>query len=71
MEYSELTERQKTQLAGDYLVRLADEGVFAEVMGVDYDAPSYGDMAEALSLVPEDVMEREFGGISFTEDDFS
>lgn len=70
MEYSELTDYQKTQLAGDYLVRLADDGRFAEVMGVDYDAPSYGDMGNALDLVPADVMEMEFGSYVFTEDDF-
>ena len=70
MEYSELTVEQKNYLAGDYLVRLANEGVFAEVMGVDYDAPSWGDMLDALSIVPEDVLEREYSGICFTEDDF-
>lgn len=70
MRYEELTEEQKTQLAGDYLVRLADEGVYAEVMGADHDAPSYGEMMEALKLVPEDVLEREYGGVVFGEDDF-
>lgn len=70
MDYSELNESQKEQLANDYMVRLVNEGVFAEVMGVDYDEPSYCDVANALELVPEDVLEREYGGMTFSEDDF-
>lgn len=70
MTYDELTEEQKALVAGDYLCRLADEGAFAEVMGVDYDAPSWGDIANALYLVPQDVLEREYEGVCFSEDDF-
>lgn len=70
MRFDELTEEQKTQVAGAYLCRLADEGVFAEVMGADYDAPSWYDMGNALELVPIDVLEREYGDVEFTEDDF-
>lgn len=70
MEYSELNERQKEQLANDYMVRLVNEGTFAEVMGVDYDEPSCWDVANALELVPDDVLEREYGDILFTDDDF-
>ena len=70
MRYDELTHEQKNQLAGAYLCRLADEGTFAEVVGVDYDAPSWGDMMNAIDLVPSDVLEREYGSVCFTEDDF-
>ena len=70
MTYDELNTRQKHFLAEAYLCKLADEGVFAEVMGVDYDAPGYRDLANALELVPEDVLAREYGDYVFTEDDF-
>jgi len=70
MQYDELTHEQKNQLAGAYLCQLADDGKFAEVMGVDYDALSYGDMADAIDLVPSDVLEQEYGSVCFTEDDF-
>ena len=70
MEYGELTVEQKGFLAQAYLCKLADEGTFAEVMGVDYDAPSWGDLASALELVPEDGRANEYGNDVFTEDDF-
>ena len=70
MTYDELNTRQKHFLAEAYLCKLADEGVYAEVMGVDYDAPGYRDLANALKLVPEDVLSREYGDCVFTEDDF-
>lgn len=70
MTYDELTREQKQQLAEAYLCRLADEGVYGEVMGVDWDAPSYGELAAALSLVPDEVLREEYGGVVFTSDDF-
>lgn len=70
MTYDELTYDQKNQLAGDYLCRLADEGTYAEVMGVTWDAPSWDEMGCALELVPDDVMRREYEGYCFGEDDF-
>ena len=48
MTYDELSTEQKHFLAESYLCRLADEGVYAEVMGVDYDTPGYRDLADAL-----------------------
>lgn len=71
MTYDDLTREQKNQIAGNYLCRLADEGVFAEVMGVDYDEPSWHDMIFAVDIVPDDVMRREYDGVYFTEGDFS
>lgn len=70
MTFDELNTRQKHFLAEAYLCKLADEGVYAEVMGVDYDAPGYRDLSNALELVPEDVLAREYDGVFFTEDDF-
>lgn len=70
MTFDELNEEQLQQLAERYLIALADEGVYAEVMGVDWDVPSYGEIAQALSLVPHDVLAANYDGIEFTEDDF-
>lgn len=70
MYYDELNERQKQQLAENYLCELADEGTYAEVMGVDWDAPSYGELASALELVPESVLQDRYSDVVFSEDDF-
>lgn len=58
------------ELKQDYLVQLADEGVFAEVMDVDYDFPAYGDFADADDLVSNDVVYEVYEGIGFVPDDF-
>lgn len=58
------------ELKQDYLVQLADEGTFAEVVGRDYDFPAYGDFADADELVPDDVVFEVYGGIQFYPDDF-
>ena len=70
MTIKELSKDQLHELKERYLMKLADEGTFAEVMGVDYDAPSYGDLANADEIVPDDVIEREYEGVCFVEDDF-
>ena len=70
MTYSELTRDQLIQLKQDYMVQLADCGEFAEVMGVDYDEPSYGDLVNADELIPDDVIKEHYGDIWFYEDDF-
>ena len=51
------------------MTQLADEGDFAE-FGVDYDEPSYGDLANADEIVPDDVVFREWEGTEFVEEDF-
>ena len=70
MTIKELSKDQLHELKERYLMKLADEGTFAEVIGVDYDAPSYGDLANADEIVPEDVIEREYGNVTFVADDF-
>ena len=70
MTLQELSKDQLHELKENYLMRLADEGTFAEVMRTDYDEPSYGDLANADSIVPDDVIEREYEGVCFVEDDF-
>ena len=64
------TRDQLIELKVSYLYELAGEGVFAEVLGRDYDEPSYMDLAEADSIIPDDVIFDHYDGITFVEDDF-
>lgn len=70
MDVRDLDREQLTQLKGHYLCQLADEGIFAEITGRDYDAPSYYDMAFADEIVPDDVIFRNYEDTYFTEEDF-
>ena len=70
MNVTELNREQLVQLKQRYLTILADEGTFAEVLGVDYGAPSWGDMANADEIVPDDVVFREWEGTDFVAGDF-
>lgn len=70
MTIKDLSKDQLHELKERYLMKLADEGAFAEVMDVDYDEPSYEDLANADDTVPDDVIEREYEGVCFVEDDF-
>ena len=71
MDVRDLSREQLAQLKGNYLCQLADEGIFAEITGRDYDAPSYYDMAFADEIVPDDVIFEHYEGFSFVEEDFS
>lgn len=70
MDVRDLDREQLTKLKADYLVKLSNEGSFAEVFGVDYDSPSWYDIANADSLVPDDVVFDEYAGTDFVEEDF-
>lgn len=79
MLFDELTDEQKLQVKQDYLVRLADKDMFIKTMkqwhpdayGNEDDkerAPSWGEMADADELVPDDVMRQE--GVEYVSGDF-
>lgn len=70
MTITDLSKEQMHELKGNYLAKLADEGVFAEVLGVDYDEPSYDDYAHADKIIPDDVIFREYKDTIFVQDDF-
>ena len=70
MDIRELSKDQMHELKERYLMKLADEGSFAEVLDVDYNEPSYGDLTNADEIVPDDVIFREYEGICFVPDDF-
>ena len=65
-----MNREQLTELKQRYLMILADEGTFAEVLDVDYDEPSYADLANADEIVPDDVVFEEWEGTYFVEEDF-
>lgn len=70
MNVTELNREQLTFLKQAYMTQLADEGTFAEMFGVDYDEPSWGDLANADELVPDDVIFDHYEGADFVEEDF-
>jgi len=70
MDVTELTREQLTELKCNYLEQLADEGTFAEVLDVDYNEPSYFDLANADEIVPDCVIFRNYEGVCFVNDDF-
>lgn len=65
-----MTRDELTELKGNYLVELANEGRFAEVMGRNYDFPDWDDVLNADKYVPDDVIFREYEGVGFVKDDF-
>lgn len=70
MNVTELTREQLTELKCNYLEQLADEGTFAEVLDVDYNEPSYYDLANADGIVPDCVIFKNYEGVCFVNDDF-
>ena len=57
MTFSELTQDQKIKLKQDYLTNKKPN-------------VSYGELADADELVSDAELEAEYGGVSFTPDDF-
>lgn len=70
MEIRELSNEQMLELKQMYLTQLADEGSYAEILGVDYDEPSYWDLAHADEIVPDDLIFRQYEGVDFVPEDF-
>ena len=70
MEIRELSSEQMLELKQRYLTQLADEGSYAEILGVDYDEPSYWDLAHADKIVPDDLIFRQYEGVDFVPEDF-
>ena len=70
MRYDELNDEQKQFLAEAYLMQLADCGEYAEVVGVEWDAPSWGELLAARSIVGDGLLEEHYSGIEFVDDDF-
>ena len=71
MDVTELSREQLTGLKQHYLIELASEGDYAEVMGVEWDEPSWGEIAAADEIVPDELVFDYYAGILFSEDDFA
>lgn len=71
MNVQDLNREQLTFLKQAYMTQLADEGLFAEMFGVDHNEPSWGDLARADELVPDDVIFDHYEGTDFVEEDFA
>ena len=70
MTIRELNREQLTKVKQRYLIQLADSGEFAEIVGRDYDEPSWDDLARADEIVPDDVVFRNYEGYFFIKEDF-
>lgn len=78
MTVNELNRDQLVELKERYMLRLADEGNFNAVIynapeldeREDTAAPSWGELASADRLVPDEVIMNEEAGAYFTDDDF-
>ena len=67
---TELSREQLVELKQSYLTQLADCGEFAEIVGRDYDAPTYEDMANADELISDTDIMNHWEGTMFSDDDF-
>ena len=70
MTVSELNREQLDELKRNYYSQLVNEGLFAEVMGVDIDEPSYEMLLNVNEYVSDEFILENYDGICFTEDDF-
>jgi hypothetical protein len=70
MTVHELNREQMLELKQNYLEQLADEGNYADVLNVDYDEPSYWDLANADEIVPDDIIFAHYEDTYFVPDDF-
>ena len=70
MDVRDLSREQLIELKECYMIELTDEGIYAEIMGVDWDEPSMGEIANADKLIPDDVIFHHYEGLTFSDDDF-
>lgn len=70
MDVRDLSREQLIELKEHYMIELADEGIYAEIMGVDWDEPSMGEIANADELIPDDVIFNHYEGFTFSDEDF-
>jgi hypothetical protein len=70
MDVLELSRDQLIELKQNYLEQLSDEGTFAEILDVDYNEPSYSDLANADEIVPDCVIFKNYEGVWFENEDF-
>ena len=71
MTVRELNRDQLTELKRMYYVQLVNECLFAKVMGVDIDEPSYDMIEKVNEYVSDEVIFDAYDNTVFTEDDFT
>lgn len=70
MTVRELNRNQLHELKQTYYSELVNEGIFAEVMGVNINELSYKMIASIDEYVSDEFIYEHYDGYSFTEDDF-
>ena len=70
MTVRELNRDQLTELKRMYYVQLVNECLFAKVMGVNIDEPSYDMIEKVNEYVSDEVIFDAYDNTVFTEDDF-
>ena len=70
MTFYELTREEKTELKERFMIDCVNAGTYAETFGVDWDEPSWGEIAAADELVPDEVIEEEYGFYTSCKEDF-
>lgn len=70
MTVADLSRAQLVTLKQFYMAELVNEGAYAEIMGVEWDEPSWGELAEADKLIPDETVFEHYAGITFSDDDF-
>lgn len=79
MTTHELTRDQMVDLKRAYISELVDEGNFNTVVYGNPDADndpeesdaSYGEIADADELIPDEVIHNHYAGVDFGEEDFA
>lgn len=69
MRISELSRGQLVELKQNYLTQLDNEGTLEEVAGIK--SLGWSDLADADSIVPDDVIFENYENTEFSDDDFT
>lgn len=69
MTVADLSRAQLVTLKQFYMSELVNEGAYAEIMGVEWDEPSWGELAAADELIPDETVFEHYAGITFSDDD--
>lgn len=70
MGVEELNRDQLIELKERYMIELANTGEYAEVMNVEWDYPSMGEIAGADFLIDDTIIIERYADTIFTKDDF-
>ena len=66
---TELSRAQLRELKKAFMIELVNDESYAGFFGVDHNEPSWGELANADSMVSDETIYNHYAGTSFTEDD--